>query len=110
MRIDLLYFDDCPSWQHALANLKTAIQEENLDLPVQLVNVKSDQEAVDHQFLGSPSFQVDGVDFWPIRRDSFSMSCRIYPTSEGLKGWPTVEMLRQKLREKLVSDYPNLPR
>ena len=99
MKIDLLYFDDCPSWQPALANLQTVIKEENLDVSVHLVEVNSDQEAMDHQFLGSPSFQVDGVDFWPTRQDRFALSCRVYSTSEGLKGWPTVEMLRQKLKE-----------
>ena len=41
MKIDLLYFDDCPSWQPALANLQTAIKEENLDVSVHLVQVNS---------------------------------------------------------------------
>ena len=56
MKIDLLYFDDCPSWQPALANLQTAIKEENLDVSVHLVQVTSDQEAMDHQFLGVSVF------------------------------------------------------
>jgi hypothetical protein len=59
--------------------------------------VKSDREAVDAKFLGSPSFQVNGEDFWPEDRKSYSMNCRVYKTHAGLKGWPTVEMLRQKL-------------
>jgi hypothetical protein len=27
MNIDLLYFDGCPSWEDALANLKSALAE-----------------------------------------------------------------------------------
>ena len=100
MIINLLYFDGCSSWQQALTNIRTAISEEKLNASVQLIQVTTDQEAVDHRFLGSPSFQVEGVDFWPTHEDRFSMSCRIYATSNGLKGWPSVEMLRQKLREK----------
>ena len=99
MKINLLYFDECPSWQQALTNLRTAIREEKLDASVELIKVTTDQEAVDQRFLGSPSFQVDGVDFWPAHQDRFSMSCRVYSTSIGLKGWPTIEMLRDKLRD-----------
>jgi hypothetical protein len=99
MKIDFLYFDGCPSWQPALENLRTAIQEEHRDASLQFIQVTSDQEATDHHFLGSPSFQVNGVDFWPVHQEAFSLSCRVYPTSAGLAGWPTVAMLRQKLRE-----------
>ena len=109
MKIILLYFDGCPSWQQALTNLRTAITEEKLNASVQLIQVTTDQEAVDQRFLGSPSFQVDGVDFWPSHQDHFSMSCRVYATSNGLKGWPTVDMLRQKLREKAHLEESAMP-
>jgi hypothetical protein len=99
MEINLLYFDGCPSWQNAMANLQTASREERLDISINLIEVKSDQEATAAKFLGSPSFQVISKDFWPEDRQSYSMNCRVYGTSEGLKGWPTVEMLRQKLLE-----------
>jgi hypothetical protein len=99
LKIDLLYFDGCPSWQQALANLETVIHEENLDVTVNRIDVRSDQEAVQYRFLGSPSFKVDGVDLWPESRDEFSMNCRVYKTSHGLMGWPTIEMLRDKLKE-----------
>ncbi len=99
MEINLLYFDGCPSWQNAMANLQTALNEERLDISINLIEVKSDQEAADAKFLGSPSFQVNGQDFWPGDRQSYPMNCRVYSTPEGLKGWPTVEMLRQKLLE-----------
>jgi hypothetical protein len=61
--------------------------------------VKSDKEAYDVKFLGSPTFQVNGLDFWPENRQTYSMNCRVYKTAEGLKGWPSVEMLREKLQE-----------
>ena len=99
MIIELLYFAGCPSWQRALANLETVIQEEKLDVTVKQIEVRSDNEAVQYRFLGSPSFQVDGVDFWPASRDDFSMNCRVYKTSHGLLGWPTIEMLRDKLSD-----------
>ena len=37
MKIQLQFFDGCPSWQMGLKNLKTALQMEQLDLCVELV-------------------------------------------------------------------------
>ncbi|KAF0111992.1 MAG: alkylmercury lyase [Chloroflexi bacterium] len=99
MEIYLLYFDGCPSWQNAMAKLETASREEKLDISIKLVEVKSDLEATDAKFLGSPSFQINSEDFWPEDRQTYSMNCRVYRTIEGLKGWPSVEMFRQKLIE-----------
>ena len=97
MKINLLYFDGCPSWQKALANLQTALREEMLDISINLVEVKSDREATDAKFLGSPSFQVNGQDFWPETRENYSMSCRVYSSPSGMFGVPTDDMLRVKL-------------
>ena len=96
MKIDLLYFDGCPSWQKALENLRTALKDEELHISIVPIEIKSDAEASAAKFLGSPSFQLDGQDLWPEERSSYSMICRVYKTTEGLKGWPTVEMFRQK--------------
>ncbi len=100
MKIDLLYFDGCPSWQVALENLQAALEKEGLPVEIVPIEIRSAQQATAIKFLGSPSFQIDGQDLWPEERASYSMSCRVYKTMEGFKGWPTVEMLRQKLRGK----------
>lgn len=99
MEIKLLYFDGCPSQENALRNLKTALKEENLDIDIKITKIISDEQANNMKFLGSPSFQLDGKDLWPEERQSYSMSCRIYRTKEGLMGWPTIEMFRQRLFE-----------
>jgi len=97
MKIELLYFDGCPSWQTGLQNLKSAMQLEAIVADIDLVGVRADVEAMRLKFLGSPSFRVDGRELWPETRDTYGLSCRVYPTPEGMKGWPTVEMLREKL-------------
>lgn len=101
MEINLLYFEGCPSWKKALANLQIASMKVNLDMRIKLIDVKSAQEATNVKFLGSPSFQINGQDLWPEARQSYLMNCRVYKTNEGLKGWPTIEMLRQKLLETI---------
>ena len=98
MKIELLYIDGCPSWQTGLEKLKTALQMEKLDYPVELVKVKDDSEAARLKFLGSPSIRINGQDLWPEEREPYSLSCRVYITPEGMKGWASVEMLREKLK------------
>ena len=98
MQIDLLYFDDCPSWQSGLENMMAALEAEGLDAKIRMVNVTNEAEAAHLKFLGSPSFQVNGMDLWNEERESYNLSCRVYPTPQGMKGAPTIEMLREKLR------------
>ena len=100
MKVELLYFDGCPSWENGLKNLETALQEEGITASVEMVKVKDDQDAALLKFLGSPSFRVDGAELWAEERKAYALSCRVYPTPEGMKGWPTVKMLREKLHRQ----------
>ena len=61
------------------------------------MHVKDDAEAAHLKFLGSPSFRVNGVDFWGDERERYILYCRVYATPLGVQGVPTVEMLREKL-------------
>lgn len=97
MKIQLLYFDGCPSWEAGLKNLRTALKDENLSASIEMVNVADDDDATRLKFLGSPHFRVDGEDLWHEEREIYSLSCRVYPTSQGIKGFPTVSMLREQL-------------
>lgn len=100
MQIELLYFDGCPSWANGLKNLEAALQDEDLSASVKMVKVMGDDDAARLKFLGSPSFRVDGVELWPEEREIYALSCRIYPSPEGIKGCPTVKMLREKLHRQ----------
>jgi hypothetical protein len=99
MKIELFHIDNCPSWQNGLKNLETALRAEGLEESIELVNVTDNTSANQLKFLGSPSFHIDGQDVWPEERDGYSLSCRIYYTPQGLKGFPTVAMLRKVLRK-----------
>lgn len=105
MNIELLYFDGCPSWQKGLENLKVAIQLEEIETNVNLVRIRDDADAMRLKFLGSPSFRANGIELWPEEREAYALSCRVYPSSEGIKGWPDISMLRQKLRDARRSAY-----
>ena len=90
MKIELLYFDGCPSWKTGLKNLQSALEEEGLI---------ANEQAGQLKFLGSPSFRVDSQELWPEERETYALSCRVFPSSEGIKGFPTVAMLRGQLKQ-----------
>jgi hypothetical protein len=100
--IELLYFDGCPSWQEALENLRQVIETENLPYQVRLIEITTPQQAQEERFLGSPSFRLNGMDLWPETRTRYNMSCRVYQTNQGMRGSPSVEMLRERIREMLA--------
>jgi len=99
MKIELLYFEGCPSWESGLKNLEFAVQQEGLCVSIDQVKVIDDDAAARLKFLGSPHFRVDGQDLWHEERENYSLSCRLYSTPDGIKGFPTIDMLRQILKE-----------
>ena len=85
MKVDLLYFNGCPSWEQGLKNLIAALDTEGVNAEVQLRMIEDDVMASRVKFLGSPSFMIDSQDFWPEERESYHMSCRVYATENGLQ-------------------------
>lgn len=99
LRIELLYFEGCPSWENGLENLKIALKSEDIsDADIHPVLISDEVDAMKEKFLGSPSFRVNGQDLWPEERKSYFLGCRVYLTEGGMKGFPTVDMLRKKLQ------------
>jgi hypothetical protein len=45
MKIELLYFDECPNYQAALQALKQALLDEGLQSQIQLIAVNTNKEA-----------------------------------------------------------------
>ena len=101
LSIELYYFDDCPSWKMTQESLEVILQKHNIETRVQLVRVETDQEARDHHFVGSPSIRINGEDLFPVDHENYALGCRVYQTPDGLRGWPTVEMLEDAFTTKL---------
>ena len=70
------------------------------DAQVGLTVVETEAEAVAANFAGSPTILVDGRDLFPGPGVSESLACRLYSTSAGLAGSPTVEELVTALQER----------
>jgi protein-disulfide isomerase len=98
MRIELLYFDSCPSYKVVLANIKAALKEKKLQAELKLINVESEEKAEKVGFQGSPSVRINGKDL-EGRDEGFSFSCRIY----NVNGKPTVAPSKEAIIAKLES-------
>lgn len=102
-KIELLYFDGCPSWKEALLILNQGLTQLGITEDVVLKRVETLNEAVENEFIGSPTIRVDGKDLFQTDQTSFGLGCRIYQTPEGFMGWPTQKMITEKLLKVLGS-------
>jgi hypothetical protein len=101
MRIELLYFDGCPTYQTAEKTLRAVLARAGAEAVVALVAVNTDEEAQRLRFPGSPTIRVDGEDLFRVPdRAGYALGCRMYATPEGLRGSPTAEMVRAALAER----------
>ena len=52
MKVELLWWEGCPSYPETLADLRRVLREERVDAEVELVEVKSDEQARRERFPG----------------------------------------------------------
>jgi hypothetical protein len=99
--IELLYFDDCPSWRKALKNLNESLNKLGISKKVNLIRVETQEEAEKNEFSGSPTIRVRGIDLFPTGQTYYALGCRVYQTPEGFIGWPTEKMITENLQSRL---------
>jgi hypothetical protein len=98
MKVEVLYFDGCPTYETATKNLWRVLAQEGMEAEVELVAVNTDEEARRLCFPGSPSIRVGGHDLFPVpEQEDWRLGCRVYATAEGLRGFPTAEMFKEAL-------------
>lgn len=96
-QIELLYFDDCPSWKNTLEILNTTLSNIGHSADVSIIQVETHEEAQKYKFVGSPTIRVNGVDLFPVDQEQYALGCRVYQTPNGFRGWPTEDMLEKQL-------------
>jgi hypothetical protein len=99
VKIELLYWDGCPSHPEALELLQTVLAELGLEAVVELREVRTDEEAQTLRFPGSPTIRVDGRDVDPAGAESRpALTCRIYHLADGrISPIPSREQLEEAL-------------
>ena len=101
MNVELLWWEGCPSTERALETVRGALSELGLEATeVRTREVRTDDEATELGFLGSPTILIDGVDLVPAADDEpIGLSCRVYRRRDGrISPLPDPDDLREALQ------------
>jgi hypothetical protein len=84
-RVELLFWDGCPSHPQALAELRAVMADLGLDPETVLVReVDTDERAGRERFVGSPTIRIDGEDIDPPPGgEPTGLTCRVYRLRDG---------------------------
>ena len=83
-RVELLWWEGCPSTPRALEDLRAAMSEAGLDPDaVEVRKVESEARAREERFTGSPTIRIDGRDAQPPEDDRPALTCRVYRLRDG---------------------------
>ena len=82
MRVELLFFEGCPSHERLLPRVRELADAAGAT--VMLQRIATPEEAEQQRFLGSPTVRVDGRDVEPgaSERRDYGLKCRIYRSEE----------------------------
>ncbi len=107
MRVELVVVPGCPHEGVAAAALRSALADTGLsDVPVHTRVVRTDREAADVGFTGSPTILLDGVDPFAHPGARPGLACRLYPTATGPAGVPDAGQLRMALTRAAAGHQP----
>jgi hypothetical protein len=97
MKVELLYFDDCPNWKIADGRLQRVAERHGVSVEHRLITTPEQAEAAG--FRGSPTILLDGVDPFARGDEPFGLACRVYQTPDGPAGSPSVEQIEAALAQ-----------
>lgn len=103
MRVEFLWWEGCPSWERALAELRKEMERAGLDPEgIEVVEVDTGDEAARHAFTGSPTIRVNGVDVQPPADQAIGLTCRVYRLRDGrISALPDPEDIRERLEQAM---------
>jgi hypothetical protein len=107
-RVELLFWDGCPSHPKALEDLRAAMADLGLDPDTVLVReVDTDQRAARERFVGSPTIRIDGEDVEPPGDEPVGLTCRVYRLRDGrISPTPDPAALREALSTAMTRSAP----
>jgi hypothetical protein len=101
--VQLLWWRGCPSSDEALALVRAEMESAGMDPRSLLVReIRTEGDAEDERFTGSPTIRIDGRDIEPRDDESFGLSCRVYRLRDGRPSpLPDRDHLRETLRRAI---------
>lgn len=106
MKIEFLYFPDCPSHERALQLLQEVLEEEGVSDPIQIYCVETEEQVQLHRFVGSPTIRINGQDIDPRLAPAtpYRLTCRLYLHEDSRPSpLPSRGMIQTAVRRALES-------
>ena len=96
----MFWWEGCPSTGKALAVLREVLGDEGLDPEaVVLREVRTEREAENERFVGSPTIRIGGVEVAPVTDEPAGLTCRVYRLRDGsVSPTPDPEDIREAIR------------
>ena len=107
MKVELLWWEGCPSHPEALEQLRAVLADEGLDPDaVERREIESDEQAERERFPGSPTIRIDGRDaVGTPNGDPVGLACRVYRLRDGrVSPTPDPADLRAAIRRAHADD------
>jgi len=91
IEVELLWWEGCPSSDHACGLVRTALDELGLDgVGIEMVEIETDAQASERGFRGSPTILINGIDLIELAGGEDAgddqigaLSCRLYHRRDG---------------------------
>jgi hypothetical protein len=99
-RVELLWWEGCPSWERALAGLREEMESAGLDPgSIEIREIDTAEAAEREEFVGSPTIRVNGEDIQPPGdEEPVGLACRVYKHRDGrISPLPDREDVREAL-------------
>ena len=111
LRVELLWFEDCPNHADARGLLTEALGELAPGIAIDDIDATDPAVAVLYRFPGSPTIRINGGDIDPAFRDpgDYTPRCRLYWTSDGPRGLPERAWIDAALRIAIAGQSVGVP-
>ena len=98
-RIELLWWEGCPSYDRARELVEAVLREEGVEAAVEMVEVETHEDAEQERFVGSPTIRIDGREVAPEEGQPAGLTCRVYRLRDGRTSpTPDPEDIRDAIR------------
>ena len=106
LKIELLWFEDCPNRPAARDLLREVVSQRGLDTPVREIDATDPAEAARLRFPGSPTIRVNGRDVAPgyVDPGDYTPRCRVYHTAAGPRGVPDRAWIEAAIDQALAGE------
>jgi len=98
-RIEVLVIPDCPHQTPATELIATALASTGVSANVTITTITTHDQAQRRGFTGSPTILLNGSDPFATPDSPAALTCRLYPTPDGLRGVPDLRHLCQALTQ-----------